>query len=243
MQREQIAQLGGKTFGMLKVLNTQRTTSNFVLISRTDTTPRRTNLLGATLLTCRLASYIQRSVKRQDKWACFAHTQTRTDLNTRLFQAFNFFEKLGSRKHHTIADIALHTSPHDSTGDQVQSGLHPIDHQSMTCVVSPLKAHYALGAFSQPINELPLAFVTPLGTDHNYVTTFGIFHLKPDSIVKYIKWRARSSALRSAPVRDRSKIRPRHFHDQATHTPQFHLGAAVQLRLRRHPEFHPKVLE
>jgi hypothetical protein len=42
----------------------------------------------------------------------------------------------------------------------------------VTRIVTALKAHHAAGALCQPIDQLALAFVTPLGTDNDYVTTY-----------------------------------------------------------------------
>jgi hypothetical protein len=35
--------------------------------------------------------------------------------------------------------------------------------------VPALEAHYSLGVIRQPIDDLALAFVTPLGADHHYI--------------------------------------------------------------------------
>ena len=105
---------------------------------------------------------------------------------------------MGCGQHHTIADVALDTCAHDPTGDQIEGGLHAIDHQRVTCVVAALKAHHALGRFSQPVHQLALAFVAPLGTDHHNVASSsgGLFFdhhvllVKNGGIKKGIKRRA-----------------------------------------------------
>ncbi|MOA40092.1 hypothetical protein D3C78_1619260 [compost metagenome] len=60
----------------------------------------------------------------------------------------------------------------------MQRGLHAVDDQGVTGIVTALEAHYALGAFREPIHELALAFVTPLGADHDHIATFGCFHIQ-----------------------------------------------------------------
>ena len=52
----------------------------------------------------------------------------------------------------------------------------------MTSVVPTLKTHYTLGTFREPIDQLTFAFITPLSSNDNDVTTFGCFHLKPIQI-------------------------------------------------------------
>ena len=117
-------------------------------------------------------------MKRQDQGAGFADAQARTHFNTDLFQARNLFKELGSRDHHTIADVALHARAHDATGDKVQSGFNAVDHQRMAGIVPTLKAHHTLRALGQPVHQLALAFVTPLGAHDDHIPTFGYIHFE-----------------------------------------------------------------
>ena len=78
---------------------------------------------------------------------------------------------MGCRQHHTIADVALDTCAHDPAGNQIEGGLHAIDHQRVAGVVATLKAHHALCRFGQPVHQLALAFIAPLGTDNHNVAS------------------------------------------------------------------------
>jgi hypothetical protein len=51
----------------------------------------------------------------------------------------------------------------------MQYGLLAADDQGMPGVVPALISHDGLGMVGQPIDDLALAFVTPLGTDHHHV--------------------------------------------------------------------------
>jgi hypothetical protein len=42
--------------------------------------------------------------------------------------------------------------------------------------VATLKTHHTRGSFGQPIDQFTLAFITPLGADHDDVTAFGGSH-------------------------------------------------------------------
>jgi hypothetical protein len=53
----------------------------------------------------------------------------------------------------------------------VQGGLDAIDDQGVTGVVSPLKAHHALGTLGQPVDQLALAFIAPLGADDDDIAS------------------------------------------------------------------------
>ena len=49
----------------------------------------------------------------------------------------------------------------------MQYGLDGTDNQGMPGVVSALKAHHATRVLGQPVDDLALAFVTPLGADYH----------------------------------------------------------------------------
>ncbi|MDT4884364.1 hypothetical protein FQZ97_1204960 [compost metagenome] len=53
----------------------------------------------------------------------------------------------------------------------MQSRLHTVDDQRVARVVAALETHHAGGGFSQPVDQLALAFVTPLGPHHHYIAT------------------------------------------------------------------------
>ena len=51
----------------------------------------------------------------------------------------------------------------------MQRGLHAVDHQRVAGVVAALEAHHALWHLGQPVDQLALAFVAPLGADHDHI--------------------------------------------------------------------------
>ena len=44
-----------------------------------------------------------------------------------------------------------------------------VDHQGMAGIVAALEAHHDLGPLGQPVDDLALAFVAPLGADHRHI--------------------------------------------------------------------------
>ena len=85
----------------------------------------------------------------------------------------DFGQQMGRIDDHTVADVAGDAVAHDPRGDQLQGGLHALDHQGMAGVVAALEAHHALRVVGQPVDDLALAFVTPLGADDDDVATGG----------------------------------------------------------------------
>ena len=71
--------------------------------------------------------------------------------------------------HHAVADVAGHALAHDARWDQLQRRLDALDDQRVAGVVAALEAHHALRVVGQPVDDLALAFVAPLGADHDHV--------------------------------------------------------------------------
>jgi hypothetical protein len=177
VQAQQLAQLGGEALGVLQVLHAQGAAGDLVFVGRADALAGGADLLHATLFTGRFTGHVQSLVERQDQRAGFGHAQALTHLHAGLFQAFDFFKQLAHGEHHTVADVALHAGAHDAAGNQVQSRLHAVDDQCVTGVVTALETHDAVGAFGQPVDQLALALVTPLGADDDHIATFGCIHI------------------------------------------------------------------
>ena len=56
-----------------------------------------------------------------------------------------------------------------------------VDDQRMAGVMAALKAHHDIGPDRQPIDDLALALVAPLGADHHHIRHFSrLFHFTPD---------------------------------------------------------------
>ena len=176
VQGQKFTQLAGKAFGVLQVLHPQGASRNFVFISRANAASCGANFFGPALLAGSFSGDVKCCMERQDERARLADAQARTHFDTGFFQALNLFKQFGCRQHHPIADVALDAGAHDATWDQVQGGFDAIDDQGVTSVVAALKTHHALGAFGEPINQLALALVAPLGTHHHHMPSVLCHH-------------------------------------------------------------------
>ncbi len=72
-------------------------------------------------------------------------------------------------QHHAVADHAELARPHDARGQRRQLVGHPVDHQRMAGVVPALKPGDHIGPLAQPVDDLALALVAPLGADDDDV--------------------------------------------------------------------------
>ena len=84
-----------------------------------------------------------------------------------LLQHDNFIEQGAQRQHHPVADKTAHPFVQDAGRDQVEYRFLSVDNKRMTGIVTALKPDHGLYLLSQQIDDLALAFVTPLGAYNN----------------------------------------------------------------------------
>ena len=68
-----------------------------------------------------------------------------------------------------IADYRQFAAAHDAGGQQRQLVGHVADHQRVAGIVPALESHHDVGLFRQPVDDLALALVAPLGADNHHV--------------------------------------------------------------------------
>ena len=106
-----------------------------------------------------------RDVRGQNQRTGRRDAQPLEHRNSLLHEHRGFLEQRLRRQHDAIADEALHAVAQDARGNQRQNGLAAADHQRVAGVVTALKARHRHRAFGQQVDDLALAFVTPLHAD------------------------------------------------------------------------------
>ena len=106
---------------------------------------------------------------RQDHRAGSGNLQPRSDLDADRLQFVDFTQQVRHRQHHAIADVARHAGAHDARRDQLQGRLLAGDDERMAGIVSALKTYHPLRMIGQPVDDLALALIAPLGTDDDDV--------------------------------------------------------------------------
>ncbi len=152
--------------GIEQVLHAQRAAGDLVFIGRADAATGRADLAVAL---ARFARLVDGDVVRQDQRADFGNLQARTHVQTGGLKLFDFLEQGFRGQHDAVADEAGDAGMHDARRDQAENRLLAVDPQRMAGVVTALEADHALDGFRQPVDDLALALVTPLGADYDYV--------------------------------------------------------------------------
>ncbi len=165
---QDLAQLGGEALAVKQIGDAQRAPRDLVFVGRTDSPAGGADGIRALRLftgavECHMGSENQRAGR--------AHLQALEHRYALADQSVRFLEQRFQRQHHAIADEALDAGVQDSRRDERENGLLAADHQRMPGVVSALEARHGLHLIGQQIDDLALAFVAPLQSDHDEVFT------------------------------------------------------------------------
>src|SRR5215470_11248268 len=72
-------------------------------------------------------------------------------------------------EHDAVADDRQLAGSHDPGGQKRQLEGDAVDHQRMACIMAALEADHDVGLLGEPVDDLALALVAPLGTDHDHI--------------------------------------------------------------------------
>ena len=150
-----------------KIHQADRPAADFVLISRADPAPRRADReRGAGIF----AYGIELAVQRQDQRRIFGDAQiVRRDVDALLFQLGDFFDERVRVEHDAVADDRQLSRTHHARRQERELVGGAVDHQRVAGIVAALEADHDVGLLRQPINNLALALVAPLGADHDNI--------------------------------------------------------------------------
>ena len=134
---------------------------DLVLIGRANAAPGGADLCDAHL---RLARPVQLAMHRQDQRRVFGNHQGFGRHGDALFgQLFDFGQQSPGIQHHAIADDAQLAAAHDAAGQKRQLVDHAVDDKRMARIMAALEPGDHIGPLGQPIDDLALPLVAPLG--------------------------------------------------------------------------------
>jgi hypothetical protein len=89
------------------------------------------------------------------------------------FEGIDFGEQGGGIDHQPITDHGLFAVAQDAAGDEFEDEPLLADEDRVSGVVAALIARHDIEPFGEKIDNLPLALVSPLGAQDDYVRHFG----------------------------------------------------------------------
>ena len=136
---------------------------DLVFIRRPDA-PRRG--ADAALATPRLAQQVELAVVRQDEMGLVAHEQAVADVDAGLRQLVDLGKERLGIDDDAVADDAGDAGVQDARREQAQDELASVRVDGMAGVVPALIAGDDRKIWRQQIDDLALAFVSPLRSEH-----------------------------------------------------------------------------
>ena len=88
-------------------------------------------------------------------------------LDTLGADGLDLLDKMVGIEHHAVADHRELARTDDAGGKQRELEHLAVDHQRMAGVMAALETNDDVGGERQPVDDLPLSFVAPLGADNN----------------------------------------------------------------------------
>ena len=140
--------------------------ADLVLIGRADAATGGADLAGARRV---LTQAVEVAVERQDQRAGLGDLQVcRGDLDALPLELGDLVTEMPGIQHHAIADHRQRAT-HDARRQQRELVDLFADDQRVAGIMSALETGDDIGALRQPVDDLALAFVTPLGADHGNI--------------------------------------------------------------------------
>ena len=109
-------------------------------------------------------------MQRQNQGRIFGNAQVvRCHGNPLPGEPVDLLDQRARIEHNAIADDRQLPRPHHPGGQQRQLVDGAIDDERVTRVVAALEAYHDVGLLREPVDNFPLAFVSPLGADHDHI--------------------------------------------------------------------------
>ena len=148
---------------MLEVAHAQAAPGILVFVRRPDAAGRGANLAFAP---ARLRQHVELAVIRQDQVRAVAHEQPAGGVDPERRQVVHFGEQRLRIDDNAVADDARHAGMQDAGRDEVQHEFLAANIDRVARVVPPLVSRDERKARREQIDDLPLALVPPLRTEH-----------------------------------------------------------------------------
>jgi hypothetical protein len=143
------------------------TAADLVLVGRADAALGGANLRAGAAA---FAQCIELAVDGENQRGVFSDAQVlAADRDALLAQTLHLAGERMRIEHDAVADDGELARTHDAGGQERELVDLVADHEGMAGIVTALEPHDHVRLFGQPIDDLALAFVAPLGAHDNHV--------------------------------------------------------------------------
>jgi hypothetical protein len=155
------------TFRLGEVAHADRTAPDLVLIGRADAALGGADL-GAAVRA--FAEGIEFAVQREDQAGVIRQLELlRRDGDALAPELLDLLDEVEGVHDNAVADHGELAATHDAGGQEAEFIDHAINDERMPGIVPALIAHHDIGLLREPVDDLALAFVAPLGADYDHV--------------------------------------------------------------------------
>ena len=129
-------------------------------------------------------------MQRQDQRGVLGNTQVfRGNIDSLTLEPFDLLDQRTWIDHYAIADHGELPASHHARRQKRQLVGGAIDDQRVPGIMSALKAHDDVGLLGEPVNDLALALVSPLGANHDHIGHAASFLCAAEArIVSRLQW-------------------------------------------------------
>ena len=153
--------------------------ADLVLVGRTDAAPGGADAVAEL---DDLARDIELLMQRQDQRGILGDAQVvRRHRDALLGEPVDLLDQRARIEHDAVADDRQLARPHHAGGQQRQLVGDAVDDERVAGIVAALEAHHDVGLLRQPVDDLALALVAPLGADHDHIGHAAAFRPAPAS--------------------------------------------------------------
>jgi hypothetical protein len=193
---EHLAEPRREALALEQVGDAHRATGHLVLVGGADAAAGRADRVRAA---GPLAGEVELHVRGQDQRAVRADAQLAEHRHAARGEHVGFLQERRERKHHAVADEALHVFAQHAGGDERQDRLLAADHERVARVVPALEPGDRGGPLGEQVDDLALALVAPLGADDHDHAAHGNPQLRTNQSSRSPATIATSPATRSCP--------------------------------------------
>lgn len=165
----QAAQPALKVLHIQQIAHAEAVAHDLGSVGRADALQGRADLVPAQL---RLIVAIDALMEVEDNMSAVGEEDASLVVHAHVPQGLELAQHAAQVHHHTVADHALHSRMQDGRGNQVKLVLHAVHHDRVASIRATCHTRADVVVLGYDVNQLALAFVTPLGANHNIDRTF-----------------------------------------------------------------------
>ena len=164
---EDAVDLGAERVQVFQILHADGAPADLVLVGGADAAPRGADLLNPR---ARFPELVELAVQGQDQRRILGDAQVLArDRHALRLQLVDLGDERPGIDDDAIADDAELAGAHDARREQRKLVGLIADDERVAGVVAALEAHHHIGALRQPVDDLALALIAPLGADDDDV--------------------------------------------------------------------------